>query len=982
MLKYCFFLLLLSASLFGQEQVSDIENYGVTRPTHISSKVGFAIVDGTQYMIQENDSITIYKLENGSFNYQSTIENIDCDQKIYSSIDPNRSLFEVRGRFYYRFLYNGIQVIDVVSGTIHKQYDFGQDSISRIYPVELHQDIFYFREREFGLDYFYFFDITNDSVGIVNVPGDRGNHKQIYDQIAGVKGSNQVFVYDAYTNEDTKVYESNTGIFSLSYSYQDSTFVILENDGTMLKVDRSLNVQNMNCTLSNLPELRRFRVNGDKLIAVYKHIEEGPRQDRVVITDITTCTEDFSFITDAIQSFVYGIQFVINENNEKEVSVFGYFGTHPSDGFDEGLYYIIYHENDTATKINEISYLQDHTPFIHDNFLYLIGLSGSFWGYYANFIKYDIAASTVTKLDPNEEYTTNTSSLGYHDETNDLITVTNTFDEEPVVWRLDSMENFSKIRSLNFLRNLGVLYQSKIYPKEEKIYFLSHNGLYSVLDHSNKEIEVIDDSKLKNRPKIEEMATYSDKLAFAVLGDDKITFKILNTTTGAVDSVVVDDVTLFSNLAMEIFIVMGPLIFYKSDGELFSFDLRSETVQLHENVSGISSYNLVKGDGYSIYLRGGFSTERKAYRIDYSSNRIELLELEFDKTVEVVAGYDSSFYFIDWDYMVDSTRIRLMKKNGDVSVVYHGKGRYNKHYSTSSSFVNSSILFSLYHNNESLIFITNNLQDTEEFIISNTFLSSVRASIMSRYEDRFILKTRDDMGYHYWLYEAFKPVVELETPATNMNLAFSDINDSLAILVFHAYDLGISLVKYDYQNNDTKIMDVEGGCDYFTSSADIAMNKNEYLLNMRCGDEGYEPWVFNIKNGNLSLLADLYPGGSSYPKNLVKFKDWVYFTASLKDGSRQWFRVKAGGSTKVLELIKDSPSELSLYPSPANQTVFIDSDLEELSIYSVKGDLIYSQSKYINNQPIQVNFLENGTYMIHGVTKNKELKTGKFVMMK
>lgn len=966
--------ILLPLHIFAQEQVSDITRYGVYQPTNIRSTVGFAHIGGEQYLLEEKDSLVISKFEDGSFKYQSTIPNYDCKERTNYTFDPNRSLFEIRGRFYYRFLRDGIQVIDIVKGEIHYQYDFSTHGYEIIYPEELSQNRFYFSTRAGGGMYFdYFLDMSTSLLTMVETPN-RQNTIQMGDLISGTESTGKVYIYNAHTNVDSLIYESLVGVRFISFSEHDSTFVILENDGALLKIDMNLNLYNLNCGIPNNERLKFFKVNGDKLISVYDYNEINVFQDSVFVIDLKSCEVDLSFTAEPIEYYSNSSHHVFTENNDKEFSIFGYRGGNPFDGFEEGLYFIIDHVRNIVTTIDDISFIQSHTPFVSENALYFVGVNSSFWSSLEYIVKYDFATSTIRKLDPNPVYTSEYVAMGYQ-ENNQLISAINTYDEDPKVWGLTLEEDFSIIQPLDFLYNLGVNFINNILPREDRLYFTSNNCIYSVLDESRKEI--FNDNNLAPivGPSTSKLAVHGDKLAFMSFNNGSPKINILNTTTGEVDSILDNNVKTTSGNTL------GPLIFYSmgnSDSKLHFFDLKDETINTFDDLPYMLSTSVTKGKNTAFYYHSPFNDADRVYLIDYTTNEFKLINMDIAYHKHFVSGNDDSYYIIDRDFSADSSRIRLLTKDGNITEIYHGKGRFNE---AVTSFEDHAVTkINLLFDGKKSIFVTNDLQNTTVFELPHSYSISRRLEILNSKNGKSILRTVEDTGVHYWFYQAFEPVVEIES-TTNKTLAFSDLSNGFVNLVFYDQDdFRTSLVRYNYgENVKSKIEDVENGCDGLLPFRGIALNASQYLIAASC-DSGSEPWILDMVEGNIKLIEDFYPGRfSSSPNDFIKFKDWIYFVMTKKDRSRQWFRMAADFPDTVIEVKKDESNQLKIYPSPASDAIFVEGDLNQISIYSINGQLIYNEINYKNKQSINIDFLPNGSYMVIGLDKAFRSLTGSFV---
>ena len=884
MSNYSFLLFFLPLYLFSQEQVSNLEHYGVQFPSDITRDIGFAHIDGVQYLLEENDSLTIYKYNNGDLVRHATILNMDCRNRLYRIIDPNRSLFEIRDGYYYRFFSDGLQIIDVAEGKIVLQFDNLLSNTGNINPVELYKNHLYYNAWKDGEFIRCLLDIDSGERVQLNLPANREYYDQIGDQVAGIDEDRQFYIYDTFSNVDSLIYESQTKIISIRFSVQDSSYVLLEEDGRLIKVDRDLNVIDLNCLIEDVSILRSFTVKANKLIAIYSHVEIPVRQNRIVVYDLDSCLEEMSFISGVIEYFATGIQFVENESNDQDYSILGFYGQHPADGFDEGLYYIIDHKNNKFTKIEDISYVYSHTPFVHNDVLYFVGTVSSIGSAFQFVCKQDLASTNISRHDPNGMYETYFSTIGYHEE-DKLINVTNTLYEDPTVWSLDTADIFYKLQSLDFTKNLGVIFVDNVLLLEERIYFTTNGGLYSVFDESKEEIAFENVPTVLDYHKKTDIALYDQKLAIPLYDGENVIFKILDTKTGIVDSLI------DKNVRTNYFVIAGPFIFYSngnSNDTLHYLDLKTGLIQIIEELPYLVGSFLTKGINSAIYRYSSSVNSRdySAILIDYDDNSFTELDIEFDYSFKVVPGYDDSFYFIDWLSSSDSIKIQLYKKDGEIRTIYSGPGRYYSDKFASHYPGNPVTLINLYYNSDTAILIADDLSNTEIFAIPHRYLNGVNSVIRDNFQDKFLFETKDSLGNHYWLYEAFQTPLEIEY-IEDSGIRFSDLTDSLAVFIFQDDNNNVSLIKYDHKNQDKTIIDsIEFNCGKLSIQKGDALNETQYLVVVNC-ELGNEPWILDIDKGTLELLADLNPGrSSSSPNNFIRFDKWILFYCS----SQRWLQ--------------------------------------------------------------------------------------------
>ena len=982
MFKYFILILILPVLLSGQEQVSDIRHFGVNEPTNLTGRAGFANINGDQYFLQENDSLTIYKIESDILKLYAVIQSIQYKQRSPRIFYPNRSLFEIRDGKYFRFFIRGVQVIDIEAGTEIFRFDFDVENFTSVTFTAIHSDRIYFRGNRNNIISNYALDISTGNIKLLDLPTDREHFSQMLQFIPGVETGRKFYMFDANQNRDSLIYESQSGIKLGSYTSVDSIIAVIENSGQVLLADHSLKIRATGCIVGSVADLKAFKLSGNRLVAVLNHPNEDFR-DIVKVIDLNNCAEELSFITETRQYYAENLQFVFNENNDARLTIFGYSGENPTDGFNQGLYYIIDHENNHFKPINNLSQIQSFTPFIFDVALYSIGIDGSFWGSRNYILKYDLETFEFRKLYPAGLINTNRCVLGFPIE-NEIVTAANSIHETPVLWKFNEEEEFFETQALDFSRNLGVHLVDKIFPLSQRIYFTNNVGIYSVFEDGRLEFPYNNQSKIlgstsRNVP----IATYNNKMAFCELGESRTVFRILDTSTGERDSLVLNE--SYSNSSL---VSAGPFIFFSkgnSNSELKYFDLKTKSVSTYYWLPFMISPNIYRGEKRAVYLEKSFSLNQPtfAHQINYETNYLDEIAMDFRWQVEVVPGYDDSFYFIDQSIGAENCRIRLFKKDGTLETIYDGVGTYYKTLAYTRDKNTPATVINLMHKGLTSVIVANDLQKTQVITLPHLHFAGNAPNILTNHTDKFILRTNQSDGIHYWFYKPFSDPEEIEGP-NDYRFMFGGLTDSLAVLVFRRADSSLILTKYDPVNTIRDVIDNPASdCILLRHvSETINIQKNQILMNAFC-QEGYEPWILDADAGSFKLLSDINPGeASSLPSDFIRYKDWIYFTAMLQDNSRQWFRTALGTTVSVPEPVNFHSNGLTVYPIPTSEFVQFDQDLEEIKILSANGQMIQHIKNYRAGNIVHLGHLENGIYLYNASDYLKRWYSGKLIILK
>lgn len=981
MLKHLWIVLIFPILLHAQEQVTDIQYFGVNEPTALSGKAGFAFIDGQHYFLQDHDSLVISKFENGSLTGYAVIPKPEKKIKSHRILVPNRSLFEIRDGKYYRFFINSVQVIDIKEGIETFHYDFEKDGFVTMVPNAIHDDNLYFRGNRYNQVSNYSLNTKTGVLSSVHLPSGREYTTYLLQYIPGVEAGKKLYLYDALQNKENLVYESQSGLQLSTFNGGDSTLAFVENTGELSIIDHLLNITYTGCTLQKATDLKAFRLEGKKLIAVFYN-PDGPLQDIIKVFDIESCNEVLSFITETRQNYANNLRFNFNENNDTRFTIFGYFGENPTDGFSQGLYYVIDHEKNRFTPINNLSQIVSYTPFVFEDAVYCIGVDGSFWGSRNYILKHDLSNSQSKKLFPEGQNITNHAVLGYLLE-NQIVTAANTIQETPALWKLKREEEFLPIQSIDFRINLGVHVIDKIFPLTDRLYFNNKAGIYSVLNEGRPELlfnnpPLIMGFGTGNLP----VTTYNNLIAFCEFSGNRTIFKVLDTSNGKLDSLALNE-----NYAGGAIVPAGPFIFFSkgnNNSELQYFDLRNKAIKSYSWLPWMIDNNMFRGKKRAVYLeRLTFGWLNAVHLIDYETDFLDDLSIDFNRQVEIIPGYDDSFYFIDQGIGSENSRIRVLRKDGTLSTIYNGEGNYYTSLNYRRDEKSPVTIINLIHKNQTSVFVVDNAEMTESLSLPHTHSVNTTPNILANFGDKFIIRTRESDGFHFWFYRAFSEPEKIEEP-NNKTLLFSGVTDSLALLLFRSNDSSLTLIKYDHKNRLIQVIEnPESECDFLWAvNQSITIDDSRFLLSAYCY-EGSEPWILDAENNKFTLLSDINPGiASGNPSNFIRYKDWIYFTSNIKDNSRQWFRYLLDSPSSVVEPIPIKSKSLTVYPSPASDMIHFDQDFEEINFYNAQGQSVQVARKYIAGQSIQFGHLDIGIYLFMALDHQNKLHTGKVIVVR
>jgi hypothetical protein len=148
----------------------------------------------------------------------------------------------------------------------------------------------------------------------------------------------------------------------------------------------------------------------------------------------------------------------------------------------------------------------------------------------------------------------------------------------------------------------------------------------------------------------------------------------------------------------------------------------------------------------------------------------------------------------------------------------------------------------------------------------------------------------------------------------------------------------------------------------FSVSLSNPRNEKLYLVRYRSKEVNLKPFILDIENKTLEVLANLARGNAaSSPQHFTVTDDYIYFTSKIDDQSRQWFRVESElingvettTTTTTTTTIK-SLEPLIVSPNPTSYFISLSCNFQTISILGSNEELAKSIKNYNASQMIDV----------------------------
>ncbi|MBK8623356.1 MAG: T9SS type A sorting domain-containing protein [Saprospiraceae bacterium] len=970
-------LMMVSIVLSGQEQVTNILNPGVVKAHIIWQKIGFAHINGEVFMLQEHEGLTIFKLSDGQFFEVGKIENLEHQQIQFIGGGRLSSQFDIRDQKYYRYFTGGYQVINIIKAEIIESHNLTSKNIPRIVPVSTYQHGYYFRDVfDFTIPVLCHYSAISGRVDTLSFSENRADFRYFDHLLFSIDGQKKLFVRDPVTLKDTLLLDSAERLYFVSFSEKDSTMVYRDAKGAIFKIDRQLSILTHLCPAAEVKDAKSVFVNGDFLICIYDFATViGKHKDEVKIYQLGSCNLEMSFITEYLKHYVDEFHYLKTPDISEDFLVIGFTGSNPADDLSDCMYYVVDRKSKRYSFVSSVTWMMDGSARSFENKLIFSAYDNYHWELFSYLVSYDINTGNIKKSDPNINPKTESISMGFG-ENGKMYFAANTAKHDPAIWHFDQNETFAKLRPLDLKENLGIYYINYIIQGEDSLYFFNNNGLYSVSESLSPRIPFPPFDKTYENSVNINYYQYEDYIVFFDKFTNTTFYQIFNTKTGALDSVKDERIgKIFNPVGMDKYILSR-----SPANELFLFDIVKKDFIKVNNLPAVSGFKIFSGKSKAVILYNApeGSTERKSYWLHYDTQKTEPINLDLNGDVHVLSGFDGSFYFIENNFTAKKTKVRLLQKDGNISVVYDGKGKWNLKNSVSISLESPVALFLIQTTPDSCVVLTNDFTNTTSlfFPYYNFYASS--SPFRQRSGNKFVLRTGKSYQNQYWYYDSFKEPIPLVL--CNSLQVFSNMSDSLVTLVWKGdYQHTLSL-SYDIINQVVSADSIAPDCLTSGFFDGVAIDDQSFLIPFDCNYER-EPWIYNVKNQALSLLSDIYPGiFQSDPRNFLLFKNYVYFTATLPQNNRQWFRYA------IHPEIPEEPFEpkkfLAVFPSPASHEIYLKENLKDLSVYSIDGKQVLYMESYTQKDKIDVYDWMSGMYILVGKNQDDKIRTGKMIKVR
>ncbi len=962
MKKLILLLLLIPSFLVCQIQVSDIKN---DLPRDDYGRKGFIKVDDKEYFIEQGFLGTRVSLVSGTdlqFLHELNHRPTDSSFNPYAaSYENSNSGLIYNGSVLYDIYWDYIYAVDIISGALIEVVDLKQ------YNLRLQRDFYYgedfFHFRALGIGWSGYIRLDRNTGEIVNLEDDGivVDSKRYYSSEDG----NTLFYYDLIANQNVEHPHQFTNIESIEKhdSDNDSQLIIEDEEGVhLLKTEGT--VQSLNCAI---PENGVLGYVSDIRIS-YSEITEFGLDFKVI--DLSSCSEVFSMFFDNashISNFSY-------EGIFNEYFIFGFTNS----WYGDGAFYLYDIESDTASAIDIlIDYPHLAEAVRYDNDLYFIGYNDIHYiGWLPELYRLDLSTSQADRISDYEIFETSSIMIG--ESQNDQELNIHYGQRETSTLRKSDTQSaeLTVIEDFDILKNHGINYS--IYGEtwvDDKLFFYASNGLYCMHDDMTTKIDIgsnthgvstfirkgdqllgfvgLDDSGYLLRINIEDLS-FTKTLMPAL---DNSIFKWVTSGNGFVN--------LQSGISISSFSSKG---FFDIDTEEYiTFESLGLPIGTPEFVSGNNVlHQSTSDDGYKWYLINTLTREITLTTIKPSAFS--------DPYPDGVGG----FYLKGWN-LDEEISFMYLDIEGNVSEIYQD---FDYNAFTEATRFDGNVKSSAFENAEEMIIISTRDGEVKRRSIPIVGLYYYQRFFWYESDQVSFVEAKNGLSYDTYLFSFDAEPQKITISGREERLMKVLEEETFSILIYKDVNNKLFFEKYDYATEEfTVVNEIQSVRNSALGSSSIKLDETYHLFSIHDGVTGLEPWLFNVNNGELKLLADINQGAGSSSMNDFTINpntSDLYFTAIKTEGDRQLFRLDQS-LIATEELNTLSEFNLTAFPNPASHRVQLDEDFEELILIGINGSFVSKDIDH-SSRSISVSDLENGVYYLLGKTESGQWKKGKVVI--
>lgn len=936
--------MVFSGPLFSQEQVSDIETFGVVRQSDLTGRIGFAQFDDANYMLVENDSLTIYIWDNDEF---KPFISVKGQGELIDLKDRDRSLMAIRDGKYYRYINNGIQIIDIATGDIDFDSTHTCEEFEKPLQVELVDSsiYLYFQDRNSEQ-----YKLLNFATGaLVDLGINRPEHQ--IGHLALITSDSAAVIKNLLTDEETEISIFPSGIAHRISSRIDTSFIIIDKEDKIWKLKYDEVPFLYDCPFFDV-SIENITIKGDLLIST----KASSFGDRVTcyVQNLNNCSFDLisSIRLEEYQHFLK-TRFISNANCEPDFTVVNIDLVQTnSDGVTASRTIVIDHINNKFIESDDMV-IEEGSPFRYDGNIYLHGLDFSFRG--TNNLRVPI--SKVNPLVEESRQINSSSSqvvMGYPID-DFIICATNTNFEDIKIWKIDRQDEFEEIQSISLSNNHGLYRIRKIFTYSDDIYYNTINGVYRLSDN-NKLLIPADHRKLLSCPFCFELSLdldiYDNKIRYLEDAGDN---RVLHIYDAITENLVTFNDSLFNDVSFQSKLI-GPFQVFSDpnmQNETGIIDIRDGSIS--KVSEDISTNFVIPFDDFALF-KSRYSDQLNS--IDYTSLEISTIPFDFGRQSKIFNNKNGTAYIID---ISDSNiRIRRLKSLMDIETIYEGSGTasipfrpFLKSHGSNVSYITFS------EDGINKVFLDDSENSRLYTLFENEYISDID-------KDHLLIQNNTSFNGGDGVIGRIRPFEDIQRIQNDFlsdPVVYEELIGDTAFFLFKVGEDSLRSIYYNLESGSFSAKIIRSNIEHYYNW--IRLDDNRLFFTGEGLDYcGIEPRILDLDKAKISLLSDINRGPeSSHIENFIETKNGLFFTAIISGVNRQWFSLSIDDVSAGIKPV-NQVLDLEIYPNPTSCNIRVRKGFESISVFSQTGVEVIKLDDVDPSVVINLGSLESGTYIV------------------
>jgi len=970
MTRYLLLSMFFFLSFFGiaQVQVSNIEDLGAST---LFEQRGFASFNGIEYLVERTEPKTkISKVEADNITLLHEMTNRPTDQRYYTLKDTklNNSGLIIKDDLIYEAYDYSIRVSNFVTGEEVNIIDLCEQNIQlRTSTLTFIEGLIVFKGRTLGMDAYYKYDEETHETTLIEWSMDKDVlicDRYLY---AIDASSHTITGYDMVSDLQNFEWTSVNGIEHFAIRQHNLTphLVVISSSQNIIRIKDNQVINEIDCFAQSGSIILDVYFREDKLCILSTKDEVS----RITVLDDESCNVLLEEELSNLGTNYFGQLFQDNKSLPNRYVIFSIQGSY----FGNGNFAIIDLQTNNFEWIDlDTDLIIHYSTILKDNKWYCLAIDDiELYGFVNKCFEIDLETYKVTEVPISHDADLQKITIGENRTDNQINFVTRSFDSTVEFWSFDMETREAKPRiEFEGAINRGVKNVDDLISIGDQFYYTTLYALYATKGNTTEKL-VTGICKMPIVQKgnfVHTLSTIEDTLYQVKINTTDQSVTLTKTSSYGWSD--------YRDFATEDAVFNYAINLHHSRQGYYN--LITESYDKLEFSEGQGTSTIQVSSGNQALFRNSLSGIYNTHfmRSDFTLKKLLLFE---NKPIKFYSDNRGGFIAVEsTNSSLTSRQTWRIDSSGEVTqdIQVSSAGIFSNVDATSSEMMTAIPLPA----GDSINFYL--LKDDQSKMISvpNKNTLYYRRHLYNIHGDKVVIETLGEDGYQATYFTYDDAPVMITSESSDDRLVSTVIHADEIATFYHARnEHKIRIEVYDIAQEEIssiKYFDVIKGNNWNFKLLGRIGGDN-YLFAHHDGQNGNELHLFDMSNGELSLLADVYPGFvGSYPEEFVKIEDMIYFTAIAEDNSRQWFRLDAVGLTKVIDI---SPVGLEVYPNPASDYIQFKTSLTNYEIISSTGKTILSSGNSNANR-IDISSLIPGLYWIKGSDNGKRQVVGSFVV--